>query len=52
MMDLAAPHTGFVLASYAVSLAGLAALIVATVARDRKLAHEAADLEARRDEGK
>ena len=48
MMDFAAPHIGFVVASYAVSFAGLAVLVLATVTRDRKLAREAAALETRK----
>jgi heme exporter protein CcmD len=50
-MDFAAPHIGFVIASYAVTLAGLLILIVATVTRDRKLAREAANLEGRKGRG-
>ena len=48
MMDFAAPHIGFVIASYGVSTAGLVILALATLMRDRKLAREAADLEARK----
>jgi heme exporter protein CcmD len=51
MMDLAAAHTGFVIASYAVSATALVILALATVTRDRKLAREAADLEPRKHHG-
>ena len=51
MMDLAAPHSGFVIAAYAVTIAGLVVLVIVTVWRDRRLAREAADLEARRPDG-
>jgi heme exporter protein CcmD len=44
-MDFAAPHTGFVIAAYAVSLAGLVLLIALTIARDRRLSREVAELE-------
>lgn len=47
-MDFAAPHTGFVVASYAVTLAGLAFLTIMTLMRDRRLAREAAELESRK----
>ena len=50
-MDFAAPHTGFVVASYAVSLFGLAVLVLTTLMRDRKLAREAAALETRKSRG-
>ena len=50
-MDFAAPHTGFVIAAYAMTIAGLAALVLLTVMRDRRLAREAAELEARRMHG-
>ena len=47
-MDFSAPHTGFVAAAYAATMAGLVMLVIVTLMRDRKLAREAADLEARR----
>lgn len=50
-MDFAAPHTGFVIASYAVSIAGLVILAAAILLRDRKLAREVADLETRNRRG-
>jgi heme exporter protein CcmD len=50
-MDFAAPHTGFVIASYAISLAGLLVLVGAILWRDRRLARAAADLESRKRRG-
>ena len=47
-MDLAAPHTGFVIAAYVVSIAGLAGMVLATVLRDRRNTRRAEQLEARR----
>jgi heme exporter protein CcmD len=47
-MDFAAPHTGFVIASYAVTVGGLAVMVLATVLRDRRLTQKAEELEARR----
>jgi heme exporter protein CcmD len=36
-MDFTAPHAGFVIAAYAISALVLAAVIIAIVARDRKM---------------
>jgi heme exporter protein CcmD len=47
-MDFAAPHTGFVIASYVVSIAGLAAMVLVTVLRDRRLRQKTEELETRR----
>lgn len=47
-MDWSAAHSGFVLASYALSFAVLAGLILFIARRDRKLAREVQLLEKRR----
>jgi heme exporter protein CcmD len=47
-MDLAAPHSGFVVTSYAVTLAALAVLTIVTLMRDRKLSRESTELESRK----
>ena len=47
-MDFAAPHAGFVVASYALSVIFLAGLIVYVLGRDRALRSEAARLERHR----
>ena len=44
-MDFAAAHVSFVIAAYAVSFAGLAALVLFIVLRDRRLARQAAALD-------
>jgi len=44
-MDLAAAHVSFVIAAYAASFAGLAALVLAVFLRDRRLKREAAALD-------
>jgi heme exporter protein CcmD len=44
-MDLAAAHAGFVIAAYAVSFAGLAAMVLFILLRDRRLQRQAATLE-------
>jgi heme exporter protein CcmD len=44
-MDFAASHTGFVIAAYAVSFAGLAALVVFILVRDRRLKRQLAALD-------
>jgi heme exporter protein CcmD len=41
-MDFTASHIGFVIAAYIVSFAGLAALIVFILVRDRKLKRQLA----------
>ena len=46
-MDFAAPHAGFVIASYVVSIAGLVGMVLATVLRSRRLAQKAEELEGR-----
>jgi heme exporter protein CcmD len=46
-MDLAAPHLGFVYASYALTALCLLGLIALVLVRDRKSRAEAAELEAR-----
>lgn len=46
-MSLAAPHIGFVIAAYAVTIVVLAGLIGAVVGNDRAKARRLADLEAR-----
>ncbi len=46
-MDFAAPHMGFVVAAYAVSAAGLVALVVAIYARLRRTTRLLQSLEAR-----
>ncbi len=47
-MDWSAPHSGFVLASYALSFVVLGGLIAFTVRRDRKLKRDVAKLEHKR----
>jgi heme exporter protein CcmD len=47
-MDFAAPHAGFVVAAYAVTLAGLCIIVVATMIRDRRLSREVAGAEQRK----
>ncbi len=49
-MDFGGPHAGFVIAAYAVSAAVLAALLVATLARDRLKRRELQDLDSVRQE--
>ncbi|MGE0237847.1 MAG: heme exporter protein CcmD [Parvibaculaceae bacterium] len=48
-MDLAAAHVAFVIAAYAVSFAGLAALVLFILLRDRKLKRQAAALDRGRE---
>jgi len=50
-MDLGAPHSGFVIAAYAVSAAVLVALLVWTLARDRLQRRELGKLDSNRGEG-
>jgi heme exporter protein CcmD len=45
-LDFAAPHIGFVLASYGLALAALAALTAAVWLRHRRTARQLAELEA------
>jgi heme exporter protein CcmD len=47
-MDLAAPHTGFVAAAYAISVLVLAGLAAFILMRDRKLRAEAEALDGQR----
>jgi heme exporter protein CcmD len=47
-MDFAAPHAGFVVAAYAVTLVGLCLLVVATMIRDRRLSRGIARAELRK----
>lgn len=47
-MDFAAPHVGFVIASYALSAILIVGLAAYVIARDRSLRAEAERLEARR----
>jgi heme exporter protein CcmD len=47
-MDFAAKHIGFVIASYALSIAFIGGLIVQVLLRDRKLRAEAERLETQR----
>jgi len=44
-MDLNAAHVSFVLAAYAVSFAGLVALVVFVLLRDRRLKRQVAALD-------
>ncbi|WP_119272144.1 heme exporter protein CcmD [Taklimakanibacter deserti] len=44
-MDLTAAHIAFVIAAYAASFAGLAALVLFIFLRDRKLKRQAAALD-------
>ena len=44
-MDLTDAHAGFVIAAYAVSFAGLAALVIFILLRDRKLRRQASAFE-------
>lgn len=46
-MDMGAPHAGFVIAAYAVSLLVIAGLALFIMGRDRALRAEARRLEAR-----
>ncbi len=48
-MDLGASHVGFVVAAYAVSFAGLVALVALIFLRDRKLKRQAAALDRKKD---
>ena len=48
-MDLAAPHSGFVIAAYVLSAALIAGLVLYVTARDRTLRSEAGKLERRMD---
>ena len=47
-MDLGAPHSGFVIAAYAVSAGVLVALLVGTLARDRLRRRELRKLDSDR----
>ena len=47
-MDFSAPHVGFVIASYLLSLVLIVVLTIWTLGRDRRLRHEAQRLEAER----
>jgi heme exporter protein CcmD len=47
-MDFAAKHIGFVIASYALSIAFIGGLIVQVLMKDRKLRAEAERLETQR----
>ena len=47
-MDFTAKHIGFVIASYALSVAFIGGLIVQVLLRDRKLRAEAGRLETQR----
>jgi heme exporter protein D len=47
-MDFAAPHIGFVLAAYGLSVVVLAGLIARTLFKDRALQEEVRKLEAQR----
>lgn len=44
-MDFTAAHVAFVIAAYSVSFAGLAALVLFILLRDRRLERQAAALE-------
>jgi heme exporter protein CcmD len=44
-MDFTAAHASFVIAAYAVSLAGLAGLVLVILGRDRRLKRQAAALD-------
>jgi heme exporter protein CcmD len=44
-LDLSAPHTGFVIASYLVSAAAISGLVIATLARLRARERKLADLQ-------
>ena len=46
-VDFAAPHIGFVIASYAISAAVIAGMIAAVLSRYRATARRLADLEAK-----
>jgi heme exporter protein CcmD len=50
-MDLNAAHVSFVVAAYAVSFAGLAALVVFVLLRDRRLKQQVAALDPNRERG-
>ncbi|MGE0004379.1 MAG: heme exporter protein CcmD [Parvibaculaceae bacterium] len=50
-MNLAAAHAAFVIAAYAASFAGLAALVLLVLLRDRKLKRQAAALDRDRGRG-
>ena len=47
-MDFSANHSGFVIASYALSFVFLAGLIASTLIRDRRLRHELELLDTQR----
>ena len=47
-MDWSAPHSGFVVAAYAISAAVIAALVLYVVLRDRRMRGDAAKIEANR----
>jgi heme exporter protein CcmD len=47
-MDFAAAHVAFVIAAYAASFAGLAALVLFILLRDRKLARQVDALDRNR----
>ena len=50
-MDFVAPHMGFVIASYALSLVLICGLTIYVIVRDRKLRAEAERLERQRRKG-
>lgn len=48
-MDLDAAHAGFVIAAYAVSFAGLVALVLFIALRDRRLRRQAAAFDRKKE---
>ena len=50
-MDLNAAHVSFVVAAYAVSFAGIAALVVFVLLRDRRLKQQVASLDRNKERG-
>lgn len=50
-MDINAAHVSFVVAAYALSCAGLAALVVFVLLRDRKLKQQVAALDRNKERG-
>ncbi len=48
-MDFNAAHISFVIAAYAVSFAGLAAIVLVILLRDRRLKRQAAALDRNRE---
>ncbi|WP_119387883.1 heme exporter protein CcmD [Taklimakanibacter lacteus] len=48
-MDLNAAHVAFVIAAYLASFAGLAALVLYILLRDRKLKRQVSALDAKKD---